>query len=416
MRILFIVQHFPCLSETFVLNQITGLIDAGHDVRIYALGKADAPVLHEDIIKYNLIEKTFYPIVEIPYSRKDKYHDFIYYFPMLMKRYGVSAFSVLNSSKFGEAARNGNLFYSTLLFLKLNWKPDIAVTHFGCLGLYPACWKEMKALNVPFVTFFHAHEISPYSIEETAKKYKVLFDQNDLLFRISNYWKNKLEKCGANPSRVIVHRMGVDPDQFTYSVPRKIKKEINILSVGRLTGQKGYEYAIKGVAEFRKKTPLKVNYNIIGVGTLEKKLKAMVQELGQEDIIHFMGPQPLEVVKKELSKADVFLLPSISDKYGMMEGIPVAIMESMAMGLPVISTFHSGIPEIIEDGVSGFLCREKDCEDITDKLKILSRDYPLVKIISKNARIKVETEYNIKSLNNRLVNLLTKEYENTAVC
>ncbi len=415
MKVLFVVQHFPCLSETFILNQITGLIDAGHDVRIYALGKPDTSILHEDIIKYNLIEKTFYPIVEIPCSKKDKYHDFINYFPRLVRRYGLNALSVLNRFKFGEYAKNGNLFYSTLLFLKLNWIPDIAVTHFGCLGLYPACWKEMKALNVPFVTFFHAHEISPYTIEETAKRYKVLFDQNDLLFPISNYWKKKLVKCGANPSRVIVHRMGVDIEQFVYTAPRKINRKINILSVGRLTGQKGYEYAIKGVADFRKRTPLNISYRIIGAGTIERKLKQMVKDLGVDDIIHFIGPQPLEVVKKELAKADVFLLPSISDQYGLMEGIPVAIMESMAIGLPVISTFHSGIPEIIDDGISGFLCEEKNHDDITEKLTIISKNYPLVKMISKNARKKVEAEYNIKSLNNKLIYRLSQEYQSAAV-
>ena len=140
----------------------------------------------------------------------------------------------------------------------------------------------------------------------------------------------------------------------------------------------------------------------------------MVIDLGIDDIVNFMGPQPLEVVERELTKADVFLLPSVRDKYGLMEGIPVAIMESMAVGLPVISTFHSGIPEIIEDGVTGFLCRERNYQDISDKLKILMRNYPLVKMISKNARRKIESEYNIKALNHRLINLLDQEYQKTA--
>ena len=177
-------------------------------------------------------------------------------------------------------------------------------------------WKEMKALNVPFVTFFHAHEISPYSIEKTTKMYKVLFDQNDLLFPISNFWKNKLEKCGADPSRVIVHRMGIDINRFIYKQPRKISQKINILSVGRLTGQKGYEYSLRGIAELKKKTNLDIKYNIIGMGPLEQKLKQLAINLKIEDIVNFMGPQTIEVVEKELAKADVFLLPSVCDKYG----------------------------------------------------------------------------------------------------
>lgn len=409
MKVLFVVEHFPCLSETFVLNQVTGLIDAGHDVRIYALGKPDSPVIHEDMDTYCLWDKIYYPLVDIPLSKLGKLKCLLRYFPQLFFKYGVKAFSVFSSYNFGMYAKNGNLFFSTLRFLDWNWQPDIAVTHFGCLGLFPACWKKMNAFKKPFVVFFHAHEISPYSNKEVYDRYHILFEQDDLLLPISYYWKQKLEASGADPSRVLVHRMGVDLKRFDYMQAERISDEIKILSVGRLTGQKGYEYALKGIAELRKRTTVYIKYTVIGSGSLEKELKQLALDLQLDDIVTFMGPQPQQIVKSKLRQADVFLLPSVRDEVGMMEGIPVAIMEAMAMGIPVVSTYHSGIPELIEDGISGLLCRERSVLDIADKLELLIRDPLLSKKISLAARKKIEKEYDISNLNARLIHILESE-------
>lgn len=409
MKILFIVEHFPCLSETFVLNQVTGLIDAGHDVRIYALGKPDSPVTHEDMDVYHLWDKIYYPLVDIPYSKIQKLKFLFLYLPKLIKKYGFAAFSVFNIFKFGLYAQNGNLFFATLRFLDMDWNPDVAITHFGCLGLFPACWKQMRALQAPFVTFFHAHEISPYTNNEISKIYRVLFEQKDLLLPISYYWKKKLEVCGANPSRVHVHRMGVDLKRFEFVKAQPVSEKIKILSVGRFTGQKGYEYALKGVAEFRDRTSVDIEYNIIGTGGLEQDLKRLVNDLHLENVVTFMGPQPQQVVKEKLKNANVFLLPSVRDEYGMMEGIPVAIMESMAMGVPVISTFHSGIPELIEDNVSGLLCEERNALEIAEKLEMLLQEPQLAETLSINARQKIEEEYDINILNRSLIDLLERE-------
>lgn len=409
MNILFIVQHFPCLSETFILNQITGLIDAGHQVRIYALGKPDSSVIHEDVNTYGLMKSVYTPLVEIPASKWKKLGLLLRYFPQLFAKYGLRSFSVFNVRDYGECALNLNLFFSTLRFLNWNWKPDVTVTHFGCLGLYPACWKQMKALDVPFVTFFHAHEISPYTHKEVNKMYHIYFKQNDLLLPISRFWKKKLEASGAEPSRVLVHRMGVDLKRFEYVKAKGVSGEMKIVSVGRLTGQKGYEYALKGVAEFCKNTSIRVEYTIIGTGVLENELKQLAGQLGIADIVRFLGPQAQTVVKSKLRESDLFLLPSVCDEYGMMEGIPVAIMESMAMGIPVISTYHSGIPELIEDGVSGLLCKEKKPEDITRHLFRLASDPKLSETISYHARKKIEEEYDIGKLNDRLIEILKDE-------
>ena len=119
------------------------------------------------------------------------------------------------------------------------------------------------------------------------------------------------------------------------------------------------------------------------------------------------GFKPSHEVKAMLDEADLFLLPSITGADGDMEGIPVALMEAMAVGLPVVSTVHSGIPELIDADRSGWLVPENDPEALADRLAALSAIQPeaLVPVVSR-AREKVETEFNQRIINQRLATLL----------
>ena len=108
-----------------------------------------------------------------------------------------------------------------------------------------------------------------------------------------------------------------------------------------------------------------------------------------------------------LDEADVFLLPSVTGADGDMEGIPVALMEAMAVGIPVLSTVHSGIPELIESGDSGWLVAENDARALADKLKTLGRmDAQSLQPVLQRAREKVETDFNQQVINRQLASLL----------
>lgn len=222
-----------------------------------------------------------------------------------------------------------------------------------------------------------------------------MFNDKDILLPISNLWREKLLKAGAAESMTKVFRLGIDLSRFVYSPTHKIGDTINILSVGRLVGQKGYEYAIEGVAKYARLTNKKIVYNIIGIGGLEESLKQLVKKLNAADVITFLGAKTQDSVKSMLLDSDVFLLPSVTDKDGYMEGIPVALMEAMATGKICISTYHSGIPELIEDKVSGFLCKEKSSEEICDALLCIEQmDETTVNNMTSAAYTTVLKQYN----------------------
>lgn len=408
MKILFFVHSFPCVSETFVLNQVTGLIDLGHEVRVYAWGKPDNCV-HSDYVQYDLKNRTRNLSCSIP---QNKVKRILKALPILfqgLKHVGPK-FLTLFSPKYGENAYNLLFLYVSEIFLNdQSWKPDAVITHFGDNGLFVNAYHQIGLIDkdTKCYTFIHAHEICRQNIDETKKKYNNIFKSNDFILPISRFWESKLIQAGANPETTKIFHMGVDIDRFGYKDKRRSRDEIKILSVGRLVGQKGYEYAIKGVAEYIKETNLKVSYTIIGRGELEDKLKKIVRQNAIEDNVTFLGAQPQEVVSNYMAKSDIFLLPSVTDDNGYMEGIPVALMEAMALGLLCISTYHSGIPELIDNNETGFLCKEKDSSEITKTLmQIEHLSTETISKIKNTARGRIVSDYNIEKLILDLANMV----------
>lgn len=415
MKILIIVQDFPCLSETFVLNQITGLLDLGHDVQVYPLGKFEDEIIHEDFIKYNLKARTWIP-AKIPDSKIGRLIQAIKFLPSVTGKFGFKSLELFNILTHGINALNLSLFYSSIPFLSNKWKPEIILCHFGNNGLIAAIWEKAGVIDIPFITIIHAHEIAGLSDKQGVKTYNPLISGNHLFLPISDYWKNLLQKWGADIERVKVHRMGVDLNRFVYkkrSIPEA--GTIQILTVGRLVEQKGIEYAIKAMAILKKIESRKFNLVVIGGGELEIPLKQLVLDLDLQNEIEFKGPRSQADITEALHKAHLFLLPSVTASNGFKEGIPVAIMEAMAMGLPVISTYHSGIPELITNEISGLLVEEKNEKEIASQIKKITNNSELYADIIQKGRLKIENEYNVATLNKDFITILDKElyYKNS---
>ena len=410
MKILFFVAQFPCTSETFVLNQVTSMIDKGHDVRIFSWGKADPYCIHVDVEKYNLRSKTLYMDMEVPHNHAMRFLKIIPDILKLFAKYGSSVFR-LSLPKYGHLLHSRNLlqYYVARRFLHLDWRPDVIISHFGDTGILITALRNAGIIppTTKCFTYFHAHEICRMSVKEIASFYRPMFNEHDTLLPINHLWKERLVAAGANPHKVIVLHMGVNLERFNYIENNITEDTIHILSVGRLCGQKGFEYAIRGVAEYVKSTKKKISYKIIGRGELEVKLKNLVNDLNASDFIHFIGAQPQHVVAEEMEKANVFLLPSVTDDNGYMEGIPVALMEAMARGVVCISTYHSGIPELIEDGRTGFLCKEKDSKGIAKALlKTEGLSNIQLNTIRQNARSTIESDFDVIKETQKLQNII----------
>ncbi|GAG59657.1 unnamed protein product, partial [marine sediment metagenome] len=212
-------------------------------------------------------------------------------------------------------------------------------------------------------------------------------------------------KSGCNKERIILHRMGINLGIFKFSERRiQSNESIKILTVGRLVEKKGHKYAIKAIAKIVKRYK-NIEYIIAGDGSLRKELENLVSELEIKNYVEFLGVVEQNEVLKLYRQAHIFVLPSITASNGDQEGIPIVLMEAQATGLPVISTYHSGIPEVIVDGESGFLVPEKDIDALTQKIEYLIEHSEIWPEMGRAGRKFIEERYDINKLNKRLVEI-----------
>ena len=401
MRIAFIVGRFPALSETFILNQITGLIDAGHIVDIFSVKRPDETKTHTEIEAYNLLERTHY--IDIPNNKLVRAWKALHTIFTHLFTEPLPVLRALNLFRFGKEA----LSFSLLLTLRpfLDHGPyDILNCHFGKQGLRGMRLKEM-GLPGKLVVTFHGYDISQSISENGHNLYDRLFEHAHLLMPVSEFWKQRLLSMGADPLRVQVHHMGIDVERFEFRPRQHGKSEpVQLFTVGRLVEKKGIEYSLKAVAQVRASHPdWNIRYVIIGDGPLRGSLEAQAQELGLQDTVEFIGSAAQDQVLRYMMESHLFLLPSVISATGDQEGIPVSMMEAMATGMPVLSTRHSGIPELVDDGKSGFLVEERSVDELAEKLEQMIQRPELWPGMGLRGRAIVENLFNIATLNRDLV-------------
>jgi colanic acid/amylovoran biosynthesis glycosyltransferase len=403
MRIAFIVGKFPNLSETFVLNQITGLIDRGHDVSIIGRKPADVPTQHEQVSRYDLLRRVEY-IPSFPKSKVQRIRNALALTGVIESRTHASA--VLRSLQFwryGRVAANLQLWYATCALGATKRSYDVIHAHFGPNGVLAAALRDLGLFEGAVVTTFHGADMSRYFQRAGVEQYEFLARHGEAFLPISRRWKQKLIDLGFPEERTAVHHMGVDCGAIDFSPVDLEDGAVRILSVARLTEKKGIEYALRAIGQVNGELNVQIEYTVVGDGERRAELEDLAYDLGIKSFVHFAGWKSKAEVLNLLGDAHLFLAPSVTAASGDQEGIPVAIMEAMARGLPVISTQHSGIPELVDDGNSGILVPERDVEALASALASLIQAPNRLARMGREGRRIAEEEFNIDKLNEQLV-------------
>nr|WP_228944071.1 colanic acid biosynthesis glycosyltransferase WcaL [Escherichia marmotae] len=403
MKVGFFLLKFPLSSETFVLNQITAFIDMGFEVEIVALQKGDTQNTHAAWTQYNLAAKTRW-LQDEPQGKVAKLrhrasqtlrgiHRKNTWQALNLKRYGAESRNLILSAIFGRVATP--------------FHADVFIAHFGPAGVTAAKLRELGVIRGKIATIFHGIDISSREVlNHYTPEYQQLFRRGDLMLPISDLWAGRLQKMGCPREKIAVSRMGVDMTRFS---PRPVKAPatpLEIISVARLTEKKGLHVAIEACRQL-KEQGVAFRYRILGIGPWERRLRTLIEQYQLEDMVEMPGFKPSHEVKAMLDDADVFLLPSVTGADGDMEGIPVALMEAMAVGIPVVSTLHSGIPELVEADKSGWLVPENDARALAQRLAAFSQlDADKLAPVIKRAREKVEHDFNQQVINRELASLL----------
>lgn len=404
MKIAVIVEAFPALSQTFILNQITGLIDRGHEVDIYAEWIKPEQKVHSDIERYQLLKRTYYHPA-VPNDKKERFGKALMLFLKNVVTDPRLTLEAVNIFKYGKYAASLRPLYWIVPFLNRRSHYDIIQCHFGLLGRKGMLLRKMGALDGKLITAFHGVDISQNLLQFGADMYDDLFADCDLLLPSTGFFRDRLIQLGCDDHKTVLHYLGIDTSTFKFT-PRLPPADgrIRLATVARLTEKKGIEYSLQAIAKAREVYP-NLQFDLIGDGHLRPSLEQMIHSLGLNDSVNLLGAKTRDELIAILNQAHLFLHPSVTPESGDQEGSPVAIQEAMAMGLPILSTTHAGIPELVEDGVSGFLVPERDADALAEKLIALIQHPERWAAMGQAGRARVEQQRDIERLNDRLVQI-----------
>lgn len=401
MRIAFIVADFPILSETFILNQATGLLDRGHEVDIYTDNVGNWSAVHPDVNRYGLRQRT-YPMQKIPKNYLWRILKGVWLGLSCFLRAPRLVLRSLNIPKYGVQAAGLWLLYTAASLAPRQPQYDIIHCQFGTQGYRGLALKRLLSPTPKLILMFRGHDISCYLQQGGAQVYRYLFGQVDFCLANCEFFRQRVIELGCGPQQVAVHRSGLNLDKFTFRPRHSSSGEpVRILTVGRLVEKKGIEYAIRAVAQVQPRGNLE--YHIIGDGPLRPSLKGLIHNLGAEAYIHLVGWKNEADIIAALNTAHLFIAPSITAADGNQDAPINVLKEAMATGMPVLSTLHGGIPELVQDGVSGYLVPEKDADSLAQRLEDLLAASENWAAMGAAGRRYVEQHYDIQALNNRLV-------------
>ncbi|MER8763318.1 glycosyltransferase [Mesorhizobium sp. M0968] len=381
MKICFVVDKFPSLSETFVLDQIEGCLERGMQVGVVcnetSFGKDS-----------NIDDRRWQGLP----GKVVCWWGGLGRFRPTLRRWSGRFWDKLSTAV-------------DIAFARKLQNADVIVAHFGNNGMRVARAMKRGRISAPLVTIFHGRDVGEPLHDNTLTRYKVVFDKGVLQLPVNAFFRDALIGVGAPPAQVMVHHMGVRPGEIGYHWRSWDRDTLSFISVCRLTEKKGIEFALRALASLPRRDWV---YSVIGGGELLEELKKLAANLGIADRVTFLGPRPHAEVKQRLHNAHVFLLPSVAARDGDLEGIPVALMEAMAAGLIVVSTYHSGIPELIEDQETGFLAPERDVAALARKLVWVAENPDKCERIACAARRKIEQDFNADVLNERFAQIVAQ--------
>lgn len=379
MKVAFVTWKFPALANTFILNEIVEVKKRGHDLAIYSLERSQDEVVHDDVERFGLLQRTFY------------LDDFI-----AERLPGDPALQ-----RYQDDWLNDRVHAIPPLARKLR-QDGVDVVH-GCFCNNSATVAMLlgRLADIPFGFECHAHDLfvdlrhGDEKLREAAR-----------IFPISDYNRRHLiEQLHCAPQKIRVRRVPINKTSCD-AIQAQPRDPGLVTFVGRLHPIKGLQDALSAFAVVAADMPA-ARFCIIGDGELRQPLQQRAAALGLGERVEFAGNMTNERALQRVARSAAFLLPSVITADGDRDGIPTSIIEAMYLRTPVVSTAVSGIPELIEDGVDGCLSPPGDVAAIAGRLRSLLADAGLRAKMGERARQRVDLEFD----SDRNIDILLREWQ-----
>lgn len=388
-RVAYVVVMFPCYSETFVLREMRELLKRGAELTVLSLRDFSEKIVDEEARP--LLPRTRYAPylfsravlaanLRLLLARPRRYLGSIAFLAARLWRSPV------------ELAKTAALFPKTVLFARILEAEGVRHVH-AHFANYPAtaAFVISRLTGIPFTATAHAHDIFQ---SQLLLGVKVRLARR--VFAISEYNRRFiLDAVGPDAaSKVEVLHCGLDLGRLPSASPETGSRMV--LAVGRLMAIKGFETLLGAAALLRDRGAV-FSCRIVGDGPDRAELERLIDRLRLRGLVSMEGERTPQEVLAMMARASVFALPSrpAPKRSGVMDGIPVSLMEAMAIGVPVVSCPVSGIPELVEHGHTGLLVPPNDPAALAAAIERLLEDRSLASRLAAAARRKVEREFNV---------------------
>ena len=402
MKIAYIVGSFPAPSQIFVANQILGIKKCGHAVTIYITDPPDEVM--PAVVEIGGLAGHTHSICP-PRNYFSRFLKVLWLLFICGWRVPRVVVRALNVFEHGRLAKTLWLLHAALMFVHIGERKfDVVHAQFGQFGLYALKLLQVGAIDGALVTSFRGYDATK-DMRAYPGRYSELFQKGQFFLPVSKSLAQKLVQAGCDSSKIHVLHSGIDCAKFQYTEPRRAEGQpTRIITVGRLVEKKGVQYAVEAVARVIA-SGRTVVYDIVGDGPLRSELEQRIKQLGAPTHVRLLGWKSHQEILTMMQASHLLLAPSVTAGDGDEEGIPNAIKEAMAVGLPVVSTVHAGIPELVADSESGFLVTERSVDDLAERIMYLCDHPEIWPQMSRAARRKVETDFSIDRLSADLVAL-----------
>ena len=403
MNIAIVVGSFPQLSETFVINHIISLIDAGHKVTIFTTHINKEPTQHKVVKNYSLIDN----VVERPnpHIGINRYFKIIQYFYKYRGNFKhlIKAF---NPRYYGSFALKGYFLFEIIPFLK--YQPnyfDIVHAHFGENGNKMAYIKELGIISSPLIVSFHGHDVNHVKLIKKQANYKALKSNANLLIFNSRYLLNKFKTITNLDIPCFQIPVGINPKQFTVKSFNNSHYPVKFITVARLVDCKGINLVLEALKKIECNS---YEYHIVGDGPNLSDLKKLAKNNGISKNVFFHGKINHDAVIKKLKDCDVFILFGVTDSNGEIDAQGLVVQEAQACGLPVIVSDGGGLPEGVINNQTGFVVKEGDIKKLEEKLSSFIKHTSIIKEMGLRASSYSIEKYSQLTINNSTLELYEK--------
>ena len=264
--------------------------------------------------------------------------------------------------------------------------PRLVHAHFASGGR--TAMHLARALRVPLIVTLHGSDVT---VRGDRNNYRELGKEAALFLCVSEFIRSQAMEAGLPAEKLVVHAIGIDCALCAAAQPAQHSQ--TVLFVGRLVEKKGCGTLLRAMQTVQQQNPA-AGLVVIGDGPLRAKLESLAAALKVR--FEFRGSQPNEVVRQQLQEARLLCVPSVTARNGDSEGFGMVFAEAQAMGVPVVSTHHGGIPEAVEDGVTGLLVPERDHDALAEALLTLLGDQPKWQRFSDAGRARVAERFDLQ--------------------